>query len=293
MGMHLVPVLTEQGHQVVIGSRTNRLSQEWIAAGVTHIVCNSSDIEDLRRVAKTEKFDVVIDFPGTAWTTWEVFKDKADHVIGCGSVWMYGNPKIVPTPELKQDTCIFKGYEIRYEQIQTMIEESGKNRAVFTAIMPTNICGPGKIPLDTMGGRSVEVHKANMRGDTVYLPDGPQALIMSCDAYDLAMLFALAVNNREAAAGQIFNGGTEYALTASQFVETLAKIHGVQIPIVYIPWQEYKEKYNPDEGAWWHFYAHLCADISKAKRLLGYAPKFTPEESLRRAVEWMKEQKLI
>ena len=174
-----------------------------------------------------------------------------------------------------------------------MVEESGKCRAVFTAIMPTNICGPGKIPLDTMGGRSVEVHKANMRGETVYLPDGPQALIMSCDAYDMASLFALAINNRDAAAGEIFNGGTEHALTSSEFVETLAKIHGVEIPIVYVPWNEYKEKYNPDIWAWWHFYSHLCADISKAKRLLGYAPKFTPEESLYRAVEWMKEQKLI
>jgi nucleoside-diphosphate-sugar epimerase len=34
-------------------------------------------------------------------------------------------------------------------------------------------------------------------------------------------------------------------------------------------------------------------DISKAQRLLGYKPRYTPEETMTRAVEWMYKEKLL
>lgn len=293
IGLQLVPILLKQGHDVVIGARNDRVSDNPLLKGASYIVCDSGDIACLENIAEKEKFDVIIDFPGTVWNVWEVFKDKVLHIVGCGSFWMYGRPHTVPTPEVTQEPCIFGFYATRYQQILDAIAESKKHKAEFTAIMPTNICGPGKIPLDTIGGRDIEVHLANMRGEMVYLPDGPETLLVPCDCYDLAMLFALAVNNREKAAGQIFNAGTEYALTATQFVQTMGDIYGVNIPITYVSWEEYKEKHNTDVGGWWHFYAHMYPDITKAKALLGYEPRYTPEQALRRAVDWMKSEGLL
>ena len=37
----------------------------------------------------------------------------------------------------------------------------------------------------------------------------------------------------------------------------------------------------------------MLPDISKARKLLGYEPRYTVKETMRRAVEWMKEQKLL
>lgn len=293
VGVQLVSILVKQGHEVVIGARTNRLAGNPLLEGAEYLFCDSSDMTSLEKIAETEIFDTIIDFPGTAWNVWTVFKDKVSHIIACGSVWMFGKTKVVPTPEVKQDVCFFEGYERRYQQIVKMLAESKNTKAAFTAIMPTNICGPGKIPLDMTGDRSIEVHLAHMRGETVYLPDGPEALIMPCDVYDLGMLFALATNNREKAAGQIFNAGTEYALTGTELAKAFSDIYEVEIPVVYVPWEEYKTKYNPPIGNWWHFYAHMCPDISKAKTLLGYKPKYTSEETLRRAVDWMKEEGLL
>ena len=34
-------------------------------------------------------------------------------------------------------------------------------------------------------------------------------------------------------------------------------------------------------------------DISKARKLLGYAPKYTPKQTLERAVNWMRGEGLI
>ena len=131
------------------------------------------------------------------------------------------------------------------------------------------------------------------RGEKVYLPDGPETLIGPCDADDIAQLFALAVENREKAAGQIFNVGSAYALTVGQFVQAYAEIYGVEIPVERVSWEKYVAEINPEKGAWWHFYAAMCPDISKARKLLGYEPCYTPEQTMKRAVEWMKAEGLL
>lgn len=293
IGSHLIPMLVSQGHSVYIATRGNKKVDNDAFVNANFINCNASDSESMKEIAEQYNFDTVIDFPGTAYTTWNVFKDKVEHIIVCGSLWMFGRPKQIPTPEIFQSKCPFQYYVTRYEQIGEMLKQSQTSKTSFTAIMPPNICGPGKIPLDTMGGRSVEVHSANMRGEVVYLPEGPEALIAPCDAYDLAALFSLAVNNRKASAGQIFNGGPAYALSSTQFVNVYAEIYGKNIPIEYVSWEKYKEEINPNMGAWWHFYSDMCPDISKAKKLLGYEPRYTPEEAIARAVNWMKINNLI
>ncbi len=293
VGSHLVPILLSQGHEVVIGSRGKKNVPEGSPLHRARFVtCNSGDLHSLASVAQ-ESFDAVVDFPGTAWNVWQVFRDTASHIIACGSLWMLGYPNVAPTPELTQNPCVFEGYEKRYQQIIDMLADSHRHKAAFTSVFPPNICGPGKIPLDTLGGRDIEVHRANTRGEKVYLPEGPEALIGPCDAYDLAVIFALALNNRTAAAGQIFNGGSAYALTSTQFVRTMGHIYGSEIPIEYIPWSTYKNEISPGVGYWWHFYAHMNPDISKARTLLGYEPKYTPEETLLRAVNWMRTEGLL
>ncbi|HHV96049.1 MAG TPA: NAD(P)-dependent oxidoreductase [Clostridiaceae bacterium] len=297
VGSFLTEQLLEQGHQVVIASRNQKVLPansplRKILHKVRIVKCDSGVFENLKELAK-ECFDVVIDFPGTAYNTYMAFRDTACHIIACGSLWMFGYPHVVPTPEIRQEKCVFEGYEKRYQEILEMIADSGKHRAVFTAIMPPNICGPGKIPLETCGGRSIDVHHALKEGKTVFLPEGPEALIGPCDASDIAALFALAVNNRIAAAGQIFNAGSAYAVTVSQFVKIYSDIYGVDIPIERVSWEVFKKDICPDIGQWWHFYAHMQPDISKACKLLGYKPRYTPEETIARAVDWMFAEKLL
>ena len=139
----------------------------------------------------------------------------------------------------------------------------------------------------------MQFHRDMAAGKTVYLPDGAECLVSPCDAEDIASLFALAAENREAAAGQLFNVGSGYALTVGDFVKAYGEIYGKELPIERVTWEKYITEINPDQGAWWHFYAHMLPDISKARKLLGYEPKYTPEQTMRRAVEWMKEQGLV
>ena len=159
--------------------------------------------------------------------------------------------------------------------------------------MPPNICGPGKIPLDCLGGRDIDLHRDHAKGKEVVLPDGPDPPIGPCDAEDIADCFVKAVLNRDKAAGEIFNVGSAYALTAIELVKAYSEIYNIEIPVKRVSWDEYITNISPGIGYWWHFKAHMCPDISKAKKLLSYKPKFTPEQTLRRAVDWMLGESIL
>ena len=287
VGTHLCEILRERGHEVVILTRGLTSTN---LKGYKSIACDSKDVEAMKKL-HTENFDTIMCFPGCVDVIYKALADKVNHIIGCGSLWMLGNPKMVPTPEITQAECIVDaGYKRRYALIQEMIAES---KCKFTAIMPPNISGPGKVPIDFLGDRDVNNHLAHKNGTKIYLPDGPECLIEPTDAYDIAMLFALCAEQPEKAGGQIFNVGTGRSMTATEFINALSQIFGSKNEIEYVPWKQYRDEISPSIYHWWHFYAHMSPDITKAKTLVGYKPKYSAVESLERAVKWMYDNKLM
>lgn len=285
MGKFVCEILKERGHDVFVASRSGTAPD-----GMTGVKCNSSDASSLAEL-KSGGYDTVIEFPGNAKLVYDVLGESVGHIIACGSLWMYGAPRAVPTPEQYQSECPFKGYEKRYSDILLMLKD---DKCPFTAIMVPNVCGPGKIPLDCFGDRDAQIHKAHMRGEKVYLPDGAEALVSPCDAYDLAMLFVLAAEQPEKSGNQLFNvGPADSAVTMTELVKIYSKIYGTQIPVEYVSWDKYKNEISPSIGHWWHFYAHMSPDDSKAKNLLGYKAKYTIAQTLERAVNWMREEGII
>jgi len=209
-------------------------------------------------------------------------KAEVRHLVFCGSLWMLGRPKVVPTPEVTQTECPFDGYRKRYAELLDVLRLSRKDGLAVSAVLPE-----GK------GGRSLDVHREHQRGVEVVLPRPGTNLIGPCDAEDVARGFACALNNREAAAGEAFNVGAAYALTAERFIGTYAEIHGASIPIRHVDTEAFVRDILPPQGAHYHFTEHMCPDISRIRDRLGYRPAWTPEESMERAVGWMKDQGLL
>ncbi len=293
VGQFMVPMLIQAGLEVtVVGSGRTPLPDNKVWSQVKYLTCDIRNLDNIDKLAD-EAPDVTIDMTGVVWDIYQRLKGVCKHFIACGSLWMYGEPKVVPTPEKYQNDCVFDEYKKRYSQIQKLIEIGKTDGVMFTAIMPPNICGPGKIPIDCLGGRSIDVHKEHIAGKDVILPDGPDVLIGPCDAEDIADCFVKAVLNPNSAAYRIFNVGSEFALTSTELVNTFSRIYDTEIQIKRIPWSKYISDVSPNIEDWWHFKAHMCPDISKAKKLLGYKPKYTPEQTLLRAVEWMRSEKLL
>ncbi len=174
-----------------------------------------------------------------------------------------------------------------------MFRRSKEAGVPLTAIFPPNICGPGKIPLDLKGGRDIALHRGYAKGAAAPLPEGINTLISPCDASDVAQGFRLAVARRDAAAGEIFNVGPARALTFPRLVEAFSQAYGVTIPIEWVTPQKFYGEIVTDRGAAFHFLHHMCPDISKARERLGYRPEFTCEQTIGRAVAWMRESKVL
>ncbi|NOY79798.1 MAG: NAD(P)-dependent oxidoreductase [Kiritimatiellaeota bacterium] len=296
IGRFLTPMLVRQGHDVAVMTRGKTLpgdTPEWGSVEMIRATYARNSREWVQPVA-SRRSEVVIDILGADVTTlYQSVKNDCRHLVCCGSVWMFGEPRTVPTPEEYQNPCVSEGYRLRYAELREIQATAAQEGLAFTAIMPPNICGPGKIPLETKGGRDPEVHKSLMRGEEVVLPYPGGNLIGPCDAEDIARAFVSAVNNRDRASGEFFNVGSAYALTAKQFVETYAAIYGREIPIRWVGYEEFVRNVVPSVGGHYHFTANMCPSIAKIKKKLGYAPNYTPEETLARAVEWMRQSGLL
>ena len=82
--------------------------------------------------------------------------------------------------------------------------------------------------------------------------------------------------NLAACVGEIINLGMDSAITTAQQLELIERAAGRKAKIVRVP------RLSGDQ-------LETRANIEKARRLLGYHPKITPEEGTRRFVEWYKE----
>lgn len=298
IGAFLTRMLVEAGYAVTVMSSGRKPPPEgdayrdvkFVALAYAEALADGS----FRALLREERPTVIVDIlQGATGAVWDAAREAGvSQVVACGSVWMWGRPKVVPTPEAVQTPCPFAGYQRRLDELLDTLTRARGGGPSLCAVMPPNICGPGKIPLEAHGGRSLQVHEAHRRGETVVLPEPGTNLIGPCDAEDVARGFLTVVQHPDLAAGRIFNVGSAYALTAERFVGALADIYGTPIPVEYVASEVYAREIQPDLGANFHLLEHMCPDIS-ALRGLGYEPAHTPEGALERAIRWMFDAGLL
>jgi len=98
--------------------------------------------------------------------------------------------------------------------------------------------------------------------------------------YDIVAANILAMEKNEANYGA-FNVGTGKATTILDIAKVLAGLYGKKIePVI-------EQAYRAGD------IRHCVADISRAKKILGYAPKVSFEDGMKELVEWGKEAEAV
>jgi len=299
IGHFLCPALLADGHEVTVLSRgETAVPADGIWEKIARLTCSYQPGPALEQAVAGAAPEVVIDIlgfgvPGVFESVLKGASATCRQMVACGSLWMWGDPREVPTPEKACNPCFAEGYAWRFRLYERLMADLPSLGIPFTVVMPPNICGPYKIPLDGLGGRSLEVHRAHQRGEPCPLPAPGTNLVGPCDAEDVAQGFVLAVRHPERAAGEFFNVGSAYALTAERFLQVYGEIYGSRIPIAWASWEDYSTRISPDRGANYHFSQPMCPDIRKIAGMLGYQPRWTPEESMQRAVAWMRNEGML
>jgi nucleoside-diphosphate-sugar epimerase len=62
-----------------------------------------------------------------------------------------------------------------------------------------------------------------------------------------------------------------------------------------LPWEQWRQGVTPNEAAvtWDHIAHSPNCSIAKARKLLGYEPRYSSLEALRESVDWLIEHRIV
>jgi nucleoside-diphosphate-sugar epimerase len=300
VGSFLVPRLVRAGHEVVNlirGVRAPYVDDEaWSQVQQILVDRVTEDAAGTfgQRVAALAG-EVVVDMicftPDSAKALVEAIRGRCEHLIHCGTIWRYGAS--VKQPMWEDDTSPpFGEYGTQKAAIAELLAaETRSGGLVTTVLQPGHISGPGWPPIGPLGNLDPHVWYALSAGQQLAVPGLGAELLHHVHADDVAQAFQLAVEHREAAAGESFNVVAPSALTARGFLAIAASWFGQIAQTRSVSWAEFRSSTSAEyaDSSWQHLSRSQYASIDKARRLLGYAPAFEPEDAVLDGIRWLIE----
>lgn len=296
IGSNLVDELVRRGHDVVVlddfssGKRTNL---EQVAGKVDLQAGSITDLDTIQKACKGADYvihlaartsvprsvkDPVesnrINIEGTLNVLVAARDAKVRRVVFAASSSAYGETPILPKVESMQPAPI-SPYGVTKYVGELYAQVFGRVYGLENAcVRYFNVFGPRQDPTSQYSGVLSRFMLAVLEGKKpVIYGDGEQ----SRDFTFIENVVDETLRACEApyASGQVFNGGTGSRITLNQVIRLLSKISGRQIDADYEP---------PRNGD----IRDSQADISLARRVLGYEPRVHFEEGLRRTWEWYR-----
>jgi nucleoside-diphosphate-sugar epimerase len=298
IGTYLVPRLIDAGHEVTSISRGEREPYRAHAAwrSVRRLSIDrekEEKSESFGRLITELKPDVVVDLIcfrlESAQHLVEALRQKVQHFLHCGTIWVHGPSVVVPTTE-EQPRRPFGEYGIQKAAIEAYLLGEARLRGFPAAVLhPGHIVGPGWNPLNPAGHFDPTVFDWLAKGEELTLPNLGLETVHHVHADDVASAFHQAMMNRSASIGESFHVVSPAALTLRGYAEAVAGWFGRKARLRFLPWEEWKQTTTEDNAsATWDHIAHSpnCS-IAKAHRLLQYHPRYTSLEAVREAVDWL------
>ncbi|GGL99903.1 NAD-dependent epimerase/dehydratase family protein [Nakamurella endophytica] len=300
IGSYLVPRLVRGGHEVVSLSRGRRgpyvADPAW--DGVEQVAVDR-DAEDEAgtfgpRVAALRP-DAVVDLlcftVDSAAALVEALRGATGHLVHCGTVWIHGPSTIAPVQE-DTPTVPFGDYGIAKAGIARLLaDETSAGGLVTTSVHPGHISGPGWPVVTPLGNLDPSVWQALSAGDELAIPGLGAELLAHVHADDVAQVFERVLDHPAESAGEGFHAVAAHAMTVRGYAQAAAAWFGQEARLRPVSWDEFRAdtaEHFADQS-WDHLFRSLCPSIDKARRLLGYVPAHTPEDTCRSAVQWLVE----
>lgn len=299
VGTYLVPRLVEAGHQVVNVSRGQR------SAYAAHHAWDAVETVTLDRPAEESagtfgdkiaalEPEIVIDMiafelPSTQQLV-EALRGRVQHFIHCSTIWVHGHNTAVPATE-DQPMNPFGDYGVNKANIEDwLLGTARRDGFPATVFRPGHIVGPGWAPLNPAGHFNPAVFSQIARGDELVLPNFGLETVHHVHADDVAQMVMRIIVSRSTAIGETFNTVSPQAVNLRGYAEHMYRWFGKAPKLTYVPFEQWREQgHSADEiDATWQHIAHSPShSIDKARRLLGYAPRYSSLQAVEEAVAWL------
>jgi len=298
IGSFLVPRLVEAGHRVVCVSRGQRTPY------VPHDAWNDveSAIIDRGRDEALGQFghaiaalqpEIVVDLTcytlESAVQLCDALSHRGTHLVHCGTIWVHGPSVTVPTTE-EEPRRPFGDYGSRKAAIeQYVIEQSRLGRVPASVLHPGHLVGPGWAPINPAGHFNTRVFADLAGGRLVRLPNFGMETLHHVHADDVAQAFVRAVEQPEAATSESFHVVSPAAMTMRGYAEGMAEWFGVAPQLEFVPYAEWKRDVPDRDAAVTldHLQHSPSCSIEKARRRLGYAPRYASLAAVQESVAWL------
>jgi len=304
IGTYLVPRLVDAAHEVAAVSRNQRAPYQESATW-QRVTCVQADrvaeeragtfgsrIRDLQPDAVIDLICFTLD---SARQLASSLRGKVQHFLHCGTIWVHGPSREVPTSE-DEPRRPFGDYGLQKAAIEEyLLREARLGGFPGTILHPGHIVGPGWEPLNPAGHFNPEVFARLARGEETELPNLGMETVHHVHADDVAQAFMLALANRSVAVGESFHVVSPGALTLRGYAESVASWFGRSARLRFLPWEEWRKTVSKEEAAATldHIAHSPNCSIAKARRLLGYHPRYSSLEAVNESLRWLIERQVI
>lgn len=290
VGHSIARIFSEDGAAVAACSRgKNAGFTANLPKNIRILRADKNNDAEMRQIL-AEPYDVIVDsVPTEAAIDLIVAHAKnLKHYIHCSSTGGYA-----PLPRIPGDeTMPYHGFmgdgwkqkSIVDSKVMGLFHQKG---FPATVIRPSYITGPGMLPLDNLGGRRQDFIPDILTGKTLDLPNDGLALLHPVHFEGLARSFFLAAHQPRSI-GETYNICLDKAVTIRRYVEINAGAFGRTAGIALVPLDKMLEKYKGvcSPVGLCFLANHMCYDISKARRDLGYEPPMSTEEAIEETALW-------
>jgi len=294
IGSNVVDELVRRGHEVMVLDNLSSGKEENLASVRGKITLNTGSITDLAAVqAACKGADYVIhlaartsvprsvedpldtnynNIDGTLNVLVAARDAKAKRFVYAASSAAYGETATLPKTETMQAEPI-SPYGVTKYVGELYAQVFGRVYALENAsIRYFNVFGPRQDPSSQYSGVLSRFMLSVIEGKPLVIyGDGEQ----SRDFTYVANIVDETLRACEAsgASGKVFNGGTGQRISLNGVVKLLERVTGRKLEVKYQP---------PRSGD----ILHSQADVSLAKKVLGYEPRVGFEEGLKKTWEW-------
>lgn len=304
VGTYLVPRLVQAGHEVICITRGQREPYHPHAAWKTvqQITLDRAAEEAAGTFgAKVREIqpDIVIDMicftPASAHQLVEALRGQVQLFLHCGTMWVHGPSAQVPTTE-EQPRHPFGSYGIQKAEIEAyLLKEARVNGFPAAVLHPGHIVGQGWVPLNPAGHFNPAVYERIARGEELALPNLGLETVHHVHADDVAQLFMRAIARWSMAVGESFHAVSPQALSLRGYAEAMYAWFGQPARLSFAAWDEWRKGVSEQEAAatWDHIAHSPNGSIAKARRLLGYEPRYSSLQAVQESVSWLIDHGII
>jgi nucleoside-diphosphate-sugar epimerase len=291
IGTYLTPRLVEAGHHVTCVSRSQR--QPYLP----HIAWQHVEHCSIDRAAANfgatilaMKPDVVIDLIcytiESAQSLVETLKGRVKQFLHCGTVWIHGPGVELPVTEEQPRRPISEYGRQKAAIEEYLLREQRQNGFPAALLHPGHLVGIGWMPLNPAANFNSQVFADLASGNEIVLPNIGRETLHHVHADDVAQAFVKAIERWPNAVGNSFHICSPAAVSMMGYAESVASWYGHELRVRFLPWEEWRQCASEKDAriTWDHIARSPIYSIEKARRLLGYEPRYRSLEAVRESL---------